>query len=154
MTRWSRLQRVGKWNVKRRSLEGKEEVNRMLGEGKKSGITNRPLLFDELRKQYFGGLISNVFGSLSALIICMVQFLFNTRAVWIYFALWLSLLFVITISQTHYKLVLQHKVCICSTNVYPECLPYTFTSSIPLSIIIITIHIHYTDHLYYALSPI
>ena len=45
--RWSGLQRVGKWNVKRRSLECPEEVNGMLGEGKKSEIINSTLLYDE-----------------------------------------------------------------------------------------------------------
>ena len=36
MRRWSGLQRVGKWIVKRRSLECQEEVKGLLGEGKKS----------------------------------------------------------------------------------------------------------------------
>jgi hypothetical protein len=45
--RWSGLPRVGIWNEKRRSLECQEEVNGMLREGKKSGIINRNLLYDE-----------------------------------------------------------------------------------------------------------
>ena len=44
--RWPGVQRVGKWNVKRRSLECQEEVNGMPGEGKKSGIINRTSLYD------------------------------------------------------------------------------------------------------------
>ena len=49
----------------------------MLGEGKKSGIINRSLLYDEFRKTSLGGLIWDVFGSLSALIILMAHIPFN-----------------------------------------------------------------------------
>ena len=49
----------------------------MLGEGKKSGIINRSLLYDEFWKQSLCGLIWDVFGSLSALIILMVHIPFK-----------------------------------------------------------------------------
>ena len=44
---WSGLKRDGNWSVERRSLECKEEVNGMLREGKKTGIINRSLIYDE-----------------------------------------------------------------------------------------------------------
>ena len=50
----------------------------MLGEGKKSGIINHSLFYDEFGKQSLGGLNWDVFGSLSALIICMVHIPFKS----------------------------------------------------------------------------
>ena len=49
MRRWSGLQRVGKCNVKGRSLESQEEVKgmRMLGEGKRVESSNVPCYIDK-----------------------------------------------------------------------------------------------------------
>ena len=76
---WSRLQRVGNWNVKRRKLECQEEVKGMLGEGKKNGIINRSMVYDKFQKTNLGGFNWTIFRSFLAHIIFTVHFPFKGK---------------------------------------------------------------------------
>ena len=63
----------------------------MLGEGKKSGIISRSLLYEEFSQKSLSGLNWDIFGSLSALIIVMVHIPYKGRRVFSSFHLvWFS----------------------------------------------------------------